>query len=115
MDGLMILIVTAIILIVPVFWVSQAIWIYSDASKMGNEYGWLWALLSLMFFPVPLIVYLIIRSDNPKCPRCGNVVDKYHNSCPYCGHNTREICKKCGRSINKQWNYCPHCNEPIDK
>ncbi|NLW55898.1 MAG: hypothetical protein GX050_04660 [Firmicutes bacterium] len=44
---------------------SQALWIFTDARKRG-ENAWLWGLLGLLNVPSSLIVYLLVTRRKKK-------------------------------------------------
>lgn len=44
---------------------TQALWIFYDARKRGENH-WLWGLLGLLNVPSSLIVYLLVRSYKKK-------------------------------------------------
>ena len=46
--------------------VGSCWWIYSDAQKRGLPNGLLWAVLNFFFFPIGLLLYLILgRNQTP--------------------------------------------------
>lgn len=109
-----ILFIFPIVFIILFIYLGQALWIYLDGKQRGDEYVWLWSVLALISFPVPLIIYLIInRSGKRKCKNCGKVLDINLKICPYCGENTSKQCVTCGRVIEKDWNFCPTCNSKL--
>jgi Ribosomal protein L32 len=109
-----VLVAFPIIFIFLLIYLGQALWIYTDGRKRGIEYAWIWALLALVSFPVPLIIYIIIsRTDKRRCMNCGRLADRALKICPYCGERPSEVCHNCGYPIEKEWNYCPNCNEKI--
>jgi RNA polymerase subunit RPABC4/transcription elongation factor Spt4 len=96
-------------------YLGQAFWIYLDGKRRGDEYIWLWSVLALISFPVPLIIYLIInRSGKRKCNNCGKALAVDLKNCPYCGENTSKQCINCGRVVAKDWNFCPSCNKKLN-
>jgi RNA polymerase subunit RPABC4/transcription elongation factor Spt4 len=109
------LIVFPIIFICLFIYLGQALWIYLDSKRRGHSYSFLWPLLALISFPVPLIIYLIIyKHDETKCTNCGKSIDKTMRSCPYCGENSKKSCSNCGYLLENNWNYCPNCNKIIN-
>lgn len=67
--------------------ISQASWIFRDASKGGGN-KWLWGLYGLTSFPGSLIVYLLVTRVFLKGKICGSCKKKFTTSylfCPYCG------------------------------
>ena len=109
-----VVLIFSFIFILLLLYLGQALWIYIDSSKTDSRYGWLWAILSLISFPVPLIIYFIIsRSGMKKCDSCGKIMDKRLNICPHCGDNPNPQCTNCGYSIDIKWNFCPNCNTKL--
>lgn len=95
-------------------YLGQGFWIYIDCSKRNDPYGWLWTILSLISFPVPIIIYFIIsRNGMKKCTNCGKLVESRLAICPYCGDNPNQKCKNCGYIIESNWSFCPNCNEKL--
>lgn len=102
------------VFIVLFIYLGQALWILIDSSKRNAPYGWVWAILSLISFPVPLMIYFIIsRNGMKKCDSCGKVMDKGLNICPYCGDDPNQKCTNCGYIIENYWNFCPNCNRKL--
>ncbi|NLY89476.1 MAG: hypothetical protein GX085_07635 [Firmicutes bacterium] len=52
-------------LLLAVLAFTQALWIFHDARKRGENH-WLWGLLGLLNVPSSLIVYLLVRSYKKK-------------------------------------------------
>ncbi len=52
-------------IIIAVLLFSQALWIFFDARKRG-ENPWLWGLLGLLNVPSSLIVYLLVTRRKRK-------------------------------------------------
>jgi RNA polymerase subunit RPABC4/transcription elongation factor Spt4 len=103
-----------IIFILLFIYLGQAFWIYLDGKHRQNSNGWLWAVLALANFPVPLIIYLIItRYGTKKCNSCGRYIDKTLNNCPYCGDRSGNLCNSCGYTLEEGWNFCPNCNNDL--
>lgn len=108
------LLVFPIIFIALFIYLGQAIWVYLDSRHRGDEYSWLWAILCLVSFPVPIIIYLLVtRHGRKRCNNCDKSIDRHLKNCPYCGESTSISCPKCGSSVESDWNFCPNCNEKI--
>ncbi len=74
-----------LLMIIPILLLSQAAWIYCDASKRG-ENKWLWGLFGLLNVPSNLIIYLLVTrrfKKRNKCNGCGHNVDSIFLFCPY--------------------------------
>jgi hypothetical protein len=41
--------------------VWAAWWTYNDTTKSNNKLRWLWTIVSLLFFPLGFIIYLMVR------------------------------------------------------
>ena len=66
---------------------SQAAWIFRDASKRG-ENKWLWGLYGLTNVPSSLIVYLLVTRvflKGKMCTFCKKKFIASYSFCPYCG------------------------------
>lgn len=75
------------IIAVSVLMLTQASWIFYDASKR-NENKWLWGLFGLISCPSSLIIYLLITrklNNQILCPNCLYSIKKNSNYCSYCG------------------------------
>lgn len=108
------LLMSVIIFIILFIYLGQALWVYLDSKNRGDDYGWLWAILCLTNFPVPLIIYfLVTRNERKKCINCEKSIDRKLKTCPYCGESSSELCPSCGYSVESDWNFCPNCNEKI--
>jgi RNA polymerase subunit RPABC4/transcription elongation factor Spt4 len=92
---------------------SQAIWIFFDARKRG-ENQWLWGIIGLINCPSSLIVYLLVtRPGKIRCKGCGKDVKKGYKSCPHCGMKLYKTCSSCGREVDAGWEFCPYCSVNI--
>jgi RNA polymerase subunit RPABC4/transcription elongation factor Spt4 len=108
------LLMSMFIFIALFIYLGQALWVYLDGRRRGDEYGWLWTILCLTNFPVPLIIYfLVTRHGMKKCRNCEKKIDKNLKTCPYCGEAGSNVCPKCGSTVEQDWNFCPNCNEKI--
>ncbi|MCL6614993.1 MAG: zinc ribbon domain-containing protein [Firmicutes bacterium] len=87
------LLVAAILLI-------QAIWIFLDARRRGENH-WLWGFFGLLNFPSSLFVYLLVTRR------------------PWSGARSRTqrtsalpgACGGCGKPLAADWIACPYCGE----
>jgi hypothetical protein len=100
--------------------------------------GLLWALLVFIGNLVGLLIYLIVRQDNPRydepagspasspagpptdalkkpstCPACQKPVEKGFVYCPHCGASLQKTCPGCGRAAEAAWKVCPHCGASL--
>ena len=105
-----------------VLWIAVIIWVYRDAERRRMS-GVLWALLVFIGNLIGLLIYLILRSDNPirpaearpspSCPKCGKSMAANHVFCPHCGERLQSVCPKCEKPVEKGWQACPHCGEKL--
>jgi len=105
-----------------ILWIAVIIWVYRDADRRRMN-GVLWALLVFIGNLIGLLIYLIVRSDNPvrpreagvapSCPKCGKSVADSHVFCPYCSQRLQPVCPKCGKTLETGWQACPHCGEKL--
>jgi hypothetical protein len=73
--------------ILAIVLLSQAGWIYLDASKRGGN-RFLWGFFGLLSFPSSLFVYLLVTRKLVKtknCPSCGKRIGAKARYCPECG------------------------------
>lgn len=119
-----------------IVWIAVVIWVYKDAERRGMN-GLLWALLVFIGNLIGLLIYLIVRQDNPLregegraspgppaaippsevkttvCPSCKKPVESSFVFCPHCGASLRPVCKGCGKQVDSVWKVCPHCGAPL--
>jgi RNA polymerase subunit RPABC4/transcription elongation factor Spt4 len=115
------------------FWVSLVIWTFRDIrSRSRDVFAQLLAsLLVLIFGPLGLGLYLILRSretlaeayersleeeallqdieDRQVCPGCKHPTEPDFMICPYCHTKLRKPCPHCGRLLHLRWTVCPYC------
>ncbi|MDR1002154.1 MAG: zinc ribbon domain-containing protein [Oscillospiraceae bacterium] len=102
----------AIVILIPIL---IGVYVYHDAKKRGMD-AVLWALVAVLVPSfVGLIIYLIIRSNNPNrdCPNCKKPVSDEYALCPYCGVPLKETCPSCQASVDRSWKLCPKCGEEL--
>ena len=46
------------LLVMLVIFIGQAIWVARDAMKKGEEFWWLWTIISVIVFPIGIIIYI---------------------------------------------------------
>jgi len=88
-----------------------ALWVFRDARRRNFKPA-LWGALTLAGNFVALIVYLIVRPAEARCPRCGAAVRPEYAACPLCGAPLKERCAACGRAQEDAWTCCPYCGRP---
>jgi RNA polymerase subunit RPABC4/transcription elongation factor Spt4 len=100
-------------------WVIPPVWVARDARKRGVENPLLWVVFVLLTWFVGLVVYLILRPQEPlimECGGCGKEVKNEFSACPYCGHDLRpriSRCAHCKRLIDRDWSFCPYCKTEL--
>jgi len=100
---------------------TSGILVYFDARVVNMHRPFLWGLVSLISFPIGLLIYLIVRPGAPKivsCHHCGKKVKETFAICPYCGAEllySKPRCPKCEREVEKDWIFCPYCQTMLQK
>ena len=60
------------LLVMLVIFIGQAIWVARDAMKKGEEFWWLWTIISVIVFPIGIIIYILVsRNNKNRCNNCG--------------------------------------------
>ena len=129
----------ALILVVAVFWLAIAYWIYKDARRR-IESSWLVALATVLGLVLPfvgVIIYLLFRPpeyldeirereleirameetlalQEMRCPVCRAQVDPSFLVCPVCTTRLRQACDSCKAPLEPLWQICPYCETPIE-
>ena len=86
-------------------------YVYKDAKARGMDAG-LWTAVALLVPSfIGLIIYLVIRSNNPNrnCPSCQKPIAAEYLLCPYCGVPLKSACPGCRTPIDSGWKLCPKC------
>jgi len=100
-------------------WILPPFWVARDARKRGVENPMLWVVFVLLTWFVGLVVYLMLRPQEPvylECEGCGKSVKYEFAACPYCGHDLRpriSRCPSCKRLIDREWSFCPYCKTEL--
>jgi len=105
-----------------ILWIIVIVWVYKDAERR-NMNGVLWALLVFIGNMIGLLIYLIVRSDNPLtsertsdtyiCSSCKKPISPDYKFCPHCGESLNDICPGCKKPMEKEWKACPHCGKEL--
>lgn len=94
--------------------IGQGIWVTIDSRKREEKYWWLWTIISLIIFPLGIILYILITRLNKNiCGSCGKDIPENAKVCPYCGIECIDSCPSCGNKIKSGWKYCPNCAKEI--
>ena len=114
--------ITLFSLLMLILWIVVIVWVYRDAERR-NMNGVLWALLVFIGNLIGLLIYLIVRSDNPFpsekkpgsyiCSNCKNSIDPNHKFCPHCGESLNDICPGCKKPVKEEWKVCPNCGNKL--
>ena len=86
----------------------MAFWVLRDARRRDFKPA-LWGILVLLGNVVALIVYLIVRPADCRCPACGANVKRGYLVCPMCAEPLRARCPGCGKPQEDAWVCCPYC------
>ena len=86
----------------------MAFWAFRDARRRDFKPA-LWGILVLLGNVVALVIYLLVRPGDARCPACGAGVRRDFVACPMCGHALHTRCPSCGRAQEDAWVCCPYC------
>ena len=95
---------------------APPIFVLSDAQERRVSRPILWATFTLFTNVFGLVVYLLIRPEQPlvaTCRNCGGHVEETFSNCPWCGDKIEKPlnkCPGCQEDIKKGWKFCPNCN-----
>lgn len=95
---------------------APPIFVLADSQERKLSRPVLWATFTLFTNVFGLVVYLLIRPDQPTvatCRNCGGHVEEKFSNCPWCGEKIDKPlnqCPGCNEEIKKGWKYCPNCN-----
>jgi RNA polymerase subunit RPABC4/transcription elongation factor Spt4 len=121
-----------------VLWIACAYWVFKDARRRIDDKIVLAVavLTGIVFGPVGLIVYAIVRppetlaerrehelevammesrigGDEERCSFCKTPVKGDYLVCPTCGRRLRTSCSSCRKPIDPQWRVCPYCEADV--
>ncbi len=128
----------AAVLYLVLLWLGSAFWAFRDAGNRSRNLlapylaGALVVLATPLFFPLALVLYLIVRPGETldevwerrlteeaaaetvsHCAACGRRTDREWLACPTCGAALHHRCVACGRLMDLDWNLCAWCgSEP---
>ncbi|MGE5329321.1 MAG: zinc ribbon domain-containing protein [Deltaproteobacteria bacterium] len=97
-------------LLILIFWVLLAVWVYDDSKKRGLQQI-VWGLITLFTGLIGFIIYLIVRKRLSFCSNCKAEVTKEANYCYQCGNALKIKCDSCESMMNFEWNYCVNCGK----
>jgi endogenous inhibitor of DNA gyrase (YacG/DUF329 family) len=105
----------AVLALVVLVDVAIGLYVYKDAKSRKMDAA-LWALVAVLVPSfIGLIIYLVIRTNNPTrpCPRCQRPVAANYVLCPYCGATLKAECPACGTPVENSWKLCPQCGKDL--
>ncbi len=100
---------------------APPIFVLADAQERRVNRPVLWATFALFTNVFGLVVYLLVRPDQPSvqtCKSCGGVLEDKFCSCPWCGEKVDrplEKCPGCSEEVKKGWKFCPNCNYNLNQ
>jgi hypothetical protein len=126
------------VLLVLVFWIAIAVWVYKDARRRIED-PWLVVMATLIGLIPPFIgalVYLLLRppeyleearereleiramedrlaTRNLHCPVCRAQVEANFLVCPVCTTKLKQACVNCKAPLEALWQVCPFCETPV--
>ncbi len=95
---------------------APPIFVLADAQERRINRPVLWATFALFTNVFGLVVYLLVRPEQPlvhTCRGCGGTLEEKFSNCPWCGEKVDrplENCPGCNSEIKKGWKFCPNCN-----
>lgn len=107
------IVLAVLILILMLYWVLVAFWVYEDARKAKIN-AFLWGIIALCTNVAGLFIYLIYKQNNQICFHCGALQTKENIYCIHCGSKINKTCKTCNAITNKGDSFCNHCGEEIN-
>ena len=120
-----------------VLWFACAYWVFKDARRRVDDKIVLavCVLTGLVFGPVGLIVYSIVRppelladrqerelemlmleqrlGDQARCSFCKTPIRDDYLVCPTCSRRLRTTCPSCRKPVEPQWRVCPFCEKDM--
>jgi hypothetical protein len=131
------LIVKLAILVLAVFWLAIAYWVYKDARRRIDDpvlVGTATALGLVPYFGA--IIYMLFRPPEyledvrereleikemearlgrreARCPVCQAEVDSNFVVCPICTARLKQPCASCKAPLEPIWQICPYCETPV--
>jgi hypothetical protein len=99
-------------LILIIYWLLIALWVYNDAYRR-NLNAPIWGLLILFTNLVGLMVYTIYKQNNQTCYKCGSLQNKLNTFCSRCGIRINDSCANCGSKVAKGDDFCTQCGTKL--
>ena len=127
------------IVIVIIFWLGVAYWVYKDARRRIRD-RWLVAMATLLGLVPPFLgalVYMLFRPPEyledvrereleirameerlslrgSQCPVCRASIEPSFLVCPVCTTRLKQACATCNAPLEALWQVCPYCETPIE-
>lgn len=125
-----------------IVWISIIVWVYKDITNRtySSLYQILSLLLVLIFTPLWVFIYLLIRPTRTTteryyetmeenfnllsdavsqttipCPSCKEEINSHYSYCPHCDFSLYSACEWCMKPVYFDWNSCPHCWRKVKK
>jgi Double zinc ribbon len=126
------------LLVVAIFWIATAYWVYKDArrriadpvlvgvSTLIGAVPFLGPLIYMLFRPPEYLEDVRERELEIKameerlarrdlhCPVCRAEVDPSFLVCPVCTTRLKQACANCKAPLEALWQICPYCATPIE-
>ncbi|MEQ8155723.1 MAG: zinc ribbon domain-containing protein [Clostridiaceae bacterium] len=103
---------TVLGLMLIIYWIGLALWVYKDADAKRNNPA-LWGGLVLLTNIAGLIVYLMYKQNSTICHKCGVMQNRENIFCTHCGNRLNEQCSQCGSIVNSNEYYCGKCGKKL--
>jgi hypothetical protein len=127
------------LLLVAIFWLATAYWVYKDARRRIED-PWLVAMATVLGM-VPFVgalIYMLFRPPeyledvrereleikameerlarrDLHCPVCRAEVDVAFLVCPVCTTKLKQACENCKAPLEPLWQVCPYCETQIER
>lgn len=106
-------IAAVLILLLMLYLVLVALWVYQDARK-SRVNAMLWGILTLFTNLAGLFVYLIYKQNNQICTECSTLQNKGNAFCVHCGAKINKTCGNCNSIVSSHDRYCHKCGEDLN-
>lgn len=99
-------------LIVMIYWIGLALWVYRDANRKNINPA-LWGILVLLTNLVGLIVFTIYKQNSILCQECGALQNSENAFCTNCGAKINKVCSSCHSVVGKKDYFCSKCGNEL--
>lgn len=96
------------------YWLLVTFWVYQNAIKSKLN-PLLWGMIVLCTNLAGLFVYLIYKSMNLSCFKCGALQNRDNLYCTSCGTKIGSTCPSCGTMISEKFSYCRNCGNKVSE